>query len=180
MLARWPLLALAISAGAAYAAYPYVTLDRLGEAIHNADTVTLEALVDWPAVREGIKEDVCDLGAGDPSPGDPSPIRDTALPPFGMSFMRGIQSGAIDRAVTPMALLAVAAGTPANPPAHGPDGASLHVEWAFFAGPRTFAIRLQSPHRPESIDLEMELRHGVWRVNRIWLPAALLISGSRT
>ena len=68
MRARWPLLATMLSVGVAYAAFPYVTLYRLGSAIHGADAATLESLVDWPAVREGIKEDVCDLSADDPGP----------------------------------------------------------------------------------------------------------------
>ncbi len=101
MRARWPLLATVLSIGVAYVAYPYLTLYRLGWAIHSADAATLEALVDWPAVREGIKEDVCDLVADDPAPQTKG-----ALPPFGASFMRGIRSSAIDQAVTPQALLA--------------------------------------------------------------------------
>ena len=87
MRARWPLLATVLSVGVAYVAYPYVTLYRLGSAIKGADAATLESLVDWPAVREGIKEDVCDLGAD-----DPGPKTGAELPPFGASFVRGITS----------------------------------------------------------------------------------------
>ena len=175
MLAKWPLLAMAISAGAAYAAYPYLTLYRLDKAIHNADAATLEALVDWPAVREGIKEDVCDLGAG-----DSSPASDKALPAFGKSFMRGLELHAIDRSVTPRAFLAVATAMPAGTSGQVPDGAGLHVAWAFFDSPRSFSIRLQPSHPAETIGLEMELRHGVWRVTRVWLPPDMLSAGSGT
>ena len=68
MRARWSLVAMVLSLGVAYVAYPYVTLYRLGSAIQVADAATLESLVDWPAVREGIKEDVCDLVADEPGP----------------------------------------------------------------------------------------------------------------
>ncbi|HEY0423857.1 MAG TPA: DUF2939 domain-containing protein, partial [Rhodopila sp.] len=80
MRAKWPLLAMVLGVGVTYAAYPYVTLYRLGSAIQSADAGTLEAMVNWPAVREGIKEDVCDLALDDPGPktGD-------ELPPFGAS-----------------------------------------------------------------------------------------------
>src|SRR4051794_35117725 len=84
----------------AYAAYPYVTLWQLGEAIRRGDAATLHALVNWSKVREGIKEDICDLP---PEPGDAS----TALPAFGSSFVRGVMASAVDRHVTPEALVAV-------------------------------------------------------------------------
>ena len=103
MRVRWPLLATLLSVGVAYIAYPYVTLYRLGSAIKDADAATLQSLVDWPAVREGIEEDVCDLAIDQ----QPTVQRaDSALPPFGASFMRGIAASSIDQAVTPQALLA--------------------------------------------------------------------------
>ena len=68
MRARWPLLATLLGRWSGYAAYPYVTLYRLGSAIKGADAATLESLVNWPAVREGIKEDVCDLVVDEPGP----------------------------------------------------------------------------------------------------------------
>ena len=179
MRARWPLLATILGMGVAYVGYPYVTLYRLGWAMHTADAATLESMVDWPAVREGIKEDVCDLG-GD----DPNPKAGAALPPFGASFVRGIASSSIDQAVTPQALLAAASTIPVSTGAAGrpprPPGADVHVDWAFFDSPTTFLVSLQAAGRAEPIKLEMDLRHGEWRVRRVWLPRALLTPGSRT
>ncbi|MDR3531549.1 MAG: DUF2939 domain-containing protein [Rhodopila sp.] len=174
MRARWPLLATLLSVAAAYVAYPYVTLYRLGSAIQGADANTLEALVDWPAVREGIKEDICDLVTD-----DSGPKTGAELPPFGASFIRGIASSAVDQAVTPQALLAVAAPIPARPPTT--RGADVHVNWAFFETPTTFIVSLSAPGQAEPIKLEMDLRHAEWRVRRVWLPADLLSnSGSPT
>jgi Protein of unknown function (DUF2939) len=175
MRARLPLFATVLSASVAYFAYPYVTLYRLGAAIERADAPTLEWLVDWPAVREGIKEDVCDLGADDPGPKTAG-----ELPPFGASFIRGITSNAIDKTVTPQALLAAASTEPANRPPRQPHGADVRVTWAFFDGPTTFLVDLQPPGQAEPIELEMDLRHGEWRVQRVWLPAELLSTGART
>src|SRR6202020_1771655 len=109
MRARWPLLATVLSVGVAYVAYPYVTLYRLGSAIRGADAATLETLVDWPSVREGIKEDICDLGVDD---GETQ--RGTKLPPFGASFMRDIASSTIDQKVTPKAIAAASEAFPAT------------------------------------------------------------------
>jgi hypothetical protein len=175
MRARWPLLATMLSVGVAYVAFPYVTLYRLGSAIRGADTATLESLVDWPAVREGIKEDVCDLAAD-----EPAPHGSAELPPFGASFVRGIASGAIDHAVTPQALLAATAALPSSPLTRQPRGADVHVKWAFFDSPTTFMVSLQPPGQAEPIRLELDLRHGEWRVQRVWLPSELLAPGART
>ncbi len=186
--AKWSVVAAVLTAGIAYVAYPYVTLYRLGVAIQGSDCKTLESLVDWPAVREGIKEDVCDLVIDDLRAGGGS-----SLPPFGASFMRGIASNAIDQAVTPQALLA-ATGTVPPPARHRPfdhsatemtateqQGPDVHVNWAFFDSPTTFSISLQARGQADPIKLEMSLRGGMWQVQRVWLPEALLTnSGSPT
>lgn len=176
MRVRWPLLATVLGIGALYVAYPYVTLFRLGLAIRTADAATLETLVDWPAVREGIKEDVCDLG------GVNAPTQDGgSLPPFGASFISGIASSKIDQTVTPQALVAAAATTPAAEPAKAIRGADVHVNWAFFETPTTFLVSLQARGQADPIKLEMDLQNGAWRVQRVWLPADVLSNnGSRT
>jgi hypothetical protein len=174
MRIRWPLLATLLGVGVAYVAYPYVTLYRLGSAIKGADAATLQSLVDWPAVREGIKEDVCDLGT------DQQPTvqkADGELPPFGASFMRGIAASAIDQTVTPQALLAATFPSSREPV---PRGADVHVSWAFFDSPTTFMVSLQAQGQTEPVKLEMDLKGGEWVVQRVWLPPELLQSGSRT
>ena len=176
MRAWWPLLATTLSIGVAYVAYPYVTMYRLGSAIRSADAATLESLVDWPAVREGIKEDVCDLGTD-----DLGTKAGAELPPFGASFVRGMTSRSIDKVVTPQALLAAATSPlSANRPPEPPLGADVHINWAFFHSPTTFMVSLQPAGEAEPIKLEMNLEHGKWRVERVWLPPELLSSGSRT
>jgi hypothetical protein len=92
--------------------------------------------------------------------------------------MRGIASNAIDQAVTPQALLAATSTLPASRPA--PRGADIHVSWAFFESPTTFLVSLQARGQTEPVKLEMDLQDGEWRVQRVWLPAELLQSGSRT
>jgi hypothetical protein len=179
--AKWSAVAAVLTVAMAYVAYPYVTLYRLGVAIQGSDTATLESLVDWPSVREGIKEDVCDLVVDEPAPKTGS-----SLPPFGASFMRGIAANAIDQAVTPQALLA-ATGVETHPakrrafespvheqPSPVQTSADVHVNWAFFDSPTTFMISLQARGQTNPIKLEMALRHGEWQVDRVWLPDELL------
>jgi hypothetical protein len=175
MRAKWPLAAIVLSVAVGYVAYPYLTLYRLGSALQGADAATLESLVNWPAVREGIKEDVCDLAADDPTPKTRS-----ALVPFGTSFLRGIASNAIDRAVTPEALLAATSSSPLPASRPARHGADVHVSWAFFDSPTTFMVSLHATGQAEPFKLEMDLRNGQWRVQRVWVPAELLQPGSRT
>lgn len=175
MRVKWLILAALLTVGIGYGAYPYFTLYRLGAAIQSGNAKILEKLVDWPAVREGIKEDICDLVADEP-------ISKTAtqLPPFGASFVRGIASGAIDRAVTPQALLAATSTLPEKTPSRG-LGAELHVNWAFFDSPLAFMVSLQALNQVEPIKLQMDLRHGAWRIRRVWLPSEILGNpGART
>lgn len=175
MRARWPFLAALVVVSTSYAAYPYMTLFRLGNAIRSGDATTLQALVDWPAVREGIKEDICDLVIDSPSQASAGLPAGT-LPPFGASFVRGIAANSIDRAVTAEGLVA-AVGTTARQP---PTGADVSVNWAFFEEPTVFSISLNAPGQSEPIRLEMELRHWQWQVRRVWLPAELLQSNAKT
>lgn len=171
MRPRWPVFAAFLAVGLSYVAYPYVSLLRLGEAIRAGDAVTLNSLIDWPAVREGIKEDICDLVVDEPNDAKAP----SALPPFGASFVRGIAGNSIDHAVTPEALVA-AVGTPAGKPARG---ANVRINWAFFDDPTAFSVSLGAPGLAEPIKLQMQLRHGQWRVRRVWLPAELLQANAK-
>jgi hypothetical protein len=164
-------LAVFVGVGVGYAAWPYVTLYRLGQAIRSGDAATLQTLVDWPSVREGIKEDVCDLVLDQPQ--QTAQTAGNRLPPFGASFMRGIAASSIDRAVTPEALVAAVHTPEVSRPAT-PKGADVHVGWAFFSAPTRFDVSLTVPHQRQPIRLEMRLRHAHWQVHRVWLPDDLL------
>lgn len=166
MRVRWLVLVAVFGAGIGYVAYPYITLLRLGLAIRTADAATLAKLVDWPSVREGIKEDVCDYGAV-------ATVQKAsdALPPFGASFVRGIASNAIDQAITPEALVR-AVGV--NMAEAAPSPAGLRIEWAFFDSPTQFLVDLHTASSTDPIRVEMDLKDGAWQVERVWLPPSML------
>jgi hypothetical protein len=151
----------------AYGVYPYATLYRLGQAIRQGDASTLQSMVDWPAVREGIKEDICDLVIDE----TPEAKANGQLPPFGAGFVRGIASNAIDARVTPEALVAAAQQPDAKPVSRG---AAVQVSWAFFSSPAAFQVDLYAPGQDQPIRLQLDLRYGAWQVTRVWLPAELL------
>jgi len=167
MFAAKSIMAAVLAVGVGYAAYPYVTLYRLGHAIHTGDAATLRTLVDWPAVREGIKEDICDNIADDPE----VTVSGGKLPAFGASFVRGIAANAVDQQVTAEGLVDMthhhATGTALR-------GAAVRVNWAFFHDPTDFIVSLNAPGQREPIKLQMNLTDAGWQVTRIWLPPALL------
>jgi len=169
MKGKKPVIGALMAIALAYVIYPYATLYRLGLAIRHGDAATLENMVDWYAVREGIKEDICDSVFDQPSQASGK------LPPFGAGFVRGIASNAIDSAVTPEALASAAQQSEA---ASVPQGASVRVSWAFFAGPSAFAVELATPGQAAPIKLQMELRDGTWQVTRVWLPPRLLVEAN--
>jgi hypothetical protein len=154
----------------AYVAYPYVTLYRLGHAIHTGNARTLKTLVDWSSVRRGIKQDICD-SLGDPH----TTAASDDLPAFGASFVRGVAAGAVDEHVTPQGLVAAARRSGGDA---GSAGADVSVGWAFFHDPTHFFVSLHAGDRPQPIRLELSLQDAQWRVTRVWLPHDLLDEAS--
>jgi hypothetical protein len=174
---------------ALYAASPYVTLYRLRAAALSGDAATLATLVDWDDVREGIKEDICDLVLDDPSApaAQKASVQPTALPPFGSSFVRGIASNEIDSMVTPQRLVVAlrpAFATPSDMLLHrttAPSLFSVALDRAMFSGPTRFMVALHAAGVPGRIRLQLDLRNGGWRVTRAWLPPEFLeASNART
>jgi hypothetical protein len=166
-----PILAAALVMGVGYAAYPYVTLYRLDNALHTGDAATLQALVNWPAVREGIKEDICDTVADSPE----TTSNDGKLPAFGASFVRGIAASSVDQQVTPEGLVGMTRHQVAGLATYG---TSMSVNWAFFDNPTDFVVDVDAPGRQGSIRMQMSLTEAGWKVTRIWLPPTLLAQGN--
>lgn len=171
MRTRWPVLAVCAALGAGYLGYPYVMLYRLNTAMQQSDASTLRSLVDWYAVREGLKEDICDMVLDEPSNARPS----NELAPFGSGFVRGMTGNAVDHTVTPETLVTMVRGGDAR------ASADTRVEWAFFENPTQFLVELRPAGLAEPIRLEMQLQGLSWKVRRVWLPNALLArAGSGT
>jgi hypothetical protein len=168
MRARWPVLATCVALGAGYLGYPYATLYRLDSAVRQSDAATLRSLVDWYAVREGLKEDICDMVLDEPANARPS----NELAPFGAGFVHGMTGNALDRTVTPETFVSMIQAGGAAARAGVPVNAS--VEWAFFENPTQFSVQLRAASLAEPIRLVMELRGLSWKVRRVWLPNALL------
>jgi len=167
MVSKKPVVGACLAIVLAYGVYPYVTLYRLGQAIRHGDASALQSLVNWGSVREGIKEDICDMVIAEP----PEAKTGSALPPFGAGFVRGIATNVVDKQVTPEALVAAVRQPEAK---QETSGDAVQVTWAFFAGPSTFVVDLSTPGQSDPIRLQMDLRDGSWHVTRVWLPPEML------
>ncbi len=177
MRIRWPAITVVVGLGVFYFAYPYATLWRLDSAIRHADAATIETMVDWYAVREGLKEDICDMAFEDA--GADTHIASGELPPFGAGFVRGIAGNAVDQAVTAETVASMSQGMSHGATRDDPNDAVL--EWAFFQNPTVFTVSLRTAGSSEPIRVMMELRNMRWKVRRVFLPGAILErAGSHT
>jgi hypothetical protein len=174
MRSRTPIIAAIALVCAGYVAWPYVTLFRLAEAVRQGDAATLESLVEWDDVREGIKEDVCDTVFDEPTV--KVAVADGRLPPFGYSFVRGIASNAIDEEVSAQALVTASRQASVVTLRDHPASPRRSIVWAFFDGPTTFSVLVRPPGagKHQLVRLRLELERGTWKVTRVWLPPTML------
>ena len=162
---------------AAYVAAPYVTVWRLAGALQHADVALLDRLIDWPAVRAGLKDDINDgiMGVHRPSLGDAArPIESgDSLPPFGASFVTGIAGNVVDHDVTPEHLAAAIRQTPVRDETPVAPG----IRRAYFDGPASFEIEVRCPGQDaddEPLRLRLAISGGSWKVVRAWIPQDLV------
>ena len=176
-LARRALGALAIL-GLAYVAAPYVCLWRVYRAIEGGDAATLARIVDWNAVRAGLKQDIAEGIIGLPSP---QAVASNSLPAFGAVFVTGIAAHVVDQQVTPQNLVEALRG--ARPPGAVPatpgvtPGGIGSFERAFFTSPTRFVVRIRLPGEEPTdapLRVELRLRGGTWKVTRAWIPQDLM------
>ena len=185
MLSRKPILSALVVLTAAYVAYPYMAVYRLGEALRSGNSAALAAMIDWDRVRDGLTADICEQIDGKPAGQADTQQASNELPPFGASFVKGIASTAVDATVTPEALVQMV-GHEDVAPGGAPEALRTdalrggHVEWAFFDGPRRFVLSVRMPTEAlgeKPVKVRMELLDGRWKVTRIWLPPSLLRPG---
>ena len=153
---------------AAYVAAPGLALFRLDRAVRQDDVPTVARLVDWPAVRQGLAEEVA--GGILRTPGRNGDHAGGTLPPFGFSFLSHVADHAIADRLTPRGLIRLAHADAAT------DRLPARVQLAgiWFTGPRQFTVRLRLTGQRQAIRLRLRLERGGWKLDRVWLPVELL------
>ncbi len=158
----------------AYAATPYMTLWRLYSALHTGDADALAALVDWPSVRDGVKQDIADGIIGMPVT---QLVASNSLPPFGAGFASGIAGTMVDRELTPERVEATVRTLNAQDSGVETASGMRGIVRAFFNSPREFELRLRPPGCDADdppLRVRLELQGVSWRVVRVWVPQEIV------
>jgi hypothetical protein len=160
----------------AYGAWPFVSLYEIRQDVQSHNVRALTADIDWPLLREGLKEDIADGITGET--GQTVQVNASAsddLPPFGSGFVNNMAGNMVDQTVTPQHL-AMTVGTLQAAGAH-----RMTVSQAYFAGPTRFMVALSAAPAAASkpaLRLQMDLvRTGMsmrWKITRAWLPPDML------
>jgi hypothetical protein len=166
-------------------AWPYITLYKLGVAVSDGDSASLEVLVSWGSVRQGLRGD---LNAALLAQMRADAKSDTDRLSAGLTALIGpaVINQMIDSYVTPQGIATlIRTGKPApaaNPTvptatARSPQQLIQQVQYAFFSGgPFTFRVDFL-PESDASIKSPMTLLFqwfGTWRLTSINLPRELL------
>lgn len=153
-----------------YIAYPYWTLFRIEQALLTNNAEKLQKIVDFPAIRAGMKKQVegglleksQKLGEKRPILGDIGEALTRALAP-------SVVGGTVDSLVTPETILN-------NPTVvehrEKDEGFRDFVTYAFFASPTRFTVDVKDPERADAPTVTGVLTlEGVrWRLTEIELP----------
>ncbi len=171
------LLALALVAvAAAYLAMPVLTVRALVRAAETGDEAALERLVDFPAFRESLKEQLTARLMTEMRE-DPR-ADDSVLGGLGMLFGPMLVDGAVDALVNPQAIAAMVetaeAPDPADPatPAE-PRGDDGDIRKSYgYRDLNTFVLGLTDPDRPDEPLKLLLKRYGLfgWKLAGVELP----------
>jgi Protein of unknown function (DUF2939) len=169
---------------AGFAALPYFNAYSLAEALKSGDRDTLESRVDWPIVRQKLKEELAAKMAATAFGSGEKTDRDASS---GEALGKGIAgllgpamiNNMVDSYVTPAGLAALVknkksdedtsnAASKINPSLL--QNVTNSVTWAFFESPTTFVVHLQPPDKPEVIKLKFGFYGTNWKLNGFTLP----------
>ncbi len=159
---------------AAYLAWPYIALYRIGQALQQGDVPTLTADISWPSVREGLCDDIVEGMTGQ---GVTTQASADELPPFGSGFVSTMATEMVDRFVTPRQLSESLKDSHASFMQSG----TVVLRSAWFTSPTSFeaSFHLKSDQPGTSpirvrLDLVEASWWPQWQVTRAWMPTGML------
>lgn len=183
--------------GIAWIAWPYYAVYDFMTAVQNGDQEALERRIDWPSLRQGLRDDFNSIFMRKVA-ADAQRKRDEQGAAFGAGLAALMGPAIIDRAidayVTPSGIAAlIKNGRPApasqglstsdHPAPTASSGAGDfkfdRVKYAFFShSPMTFRIEVAPPEGATTKDSAVLLFKwdGDWRLSRIFLPKDVMES----
>ncbi len=168
------LLSSSIVALVVYLLWPYVTLYLLDRAIGAADEIALEQLVDWAAVQDGLRDDM-NAALGQALRDGEGPVEGALAGALAALIGPGIIDRLVESYVAPSGLAMMLRSEQPNGSAGGDAEHKTprlieQVDYAFFAGPTTFRVRLKPPDANEQVTALLRFRDLDWRRTRAFLP----------
>jgi Protein of unknown function (DUF2939) len=158
---RWTALAVFLLA-LFYVAYPYWTLYRLDRALEAHDIQSLDAIIDWPRVRRGLRDDIVAEAAARLLPNDVN-----ASARFGGDLLTAWGAALIDAATRGL-LTSEALATLYDERRRAGEPSLLHaIRFAFFHAPARFDVEVSTRRDDMRVRFEMILEGGGWRVSRL-------------
>ena len=167
-----------VAVAAAYLAMPILTVRALVRAAETGDEAALERLVDFPAFRESVKEQL--TGRLMAEMREDERTDDSALAGLGMLFGPMLIDGAVDMLVTPQAVAAMVETAKAPDPTDAltpeePASEQSDIRQGYaYRDLNTFVLTLTDPDRPgEPLKLLLK-RDGPfgWKLSGVELPDA--------
>jgi len=158
---RWTALAVLLLA-LFYVAYPYWTLYRLDRALEAHDTQSLDAIIDWPRVRRGLRDDIVAEATAKLLPNDADASRR-----FGGDLLTA-GGAALIGAATRGLLTSEALATLYDERRRAGEPSLLQaIRFAFFSAPARFHVAVATRRDDMRVHFEMILEGGAWRVSRL-------------
>ena len=154
-----------------YFASPYVVLYRLASSVRGGNCATLIAAIDWPKMRDAMRQSVENGIAGETV----EKPNDDDLPPFGSGMLTGMADRVVTQEVTPGRLSTTLAAFNMAGPARSIGGVS--IEDARFAGLTRFRVALRlapGDARDKLLKVWLSFERGRWRITGADMPPALL------
>jgi hypothetical protein len=162
----------------AYAAYPYIALYRLGDAIRGGDAGDVEGKVDWPSLRQGLKDDLNTHFAA--KAGADS---DDTMAALGTVIAGKMISSVVDSTVTPSGLSVIMQTGRAGPtivhdiapavPEMQKDRPLPRVASSGFHGLGAFEAEIaprEGDGNGKLLKVRLELEGGYWMLTHVYLP----------
>jgi hypothetical protein len=173
---RGLLILSAVVVAAAYLAMPILTVRALVRAAETGDEAALERLVDFPAFRESLKEQL--TGRLMAEMREDERTDDSALAGLGMLFGPMLVDGAVDMLVTPEAISAMVETAEAPEPADAvapaePEREENEIRQSYaYRDLNTFVLGLTDPERPDETLKLLLKRDGPfgWKLAGVELP----------
>ena len=162
----------------AYVAYPYFALYRLGDAIRSGDAGAVEGKVDWPSLRQGLKDDLNARVAA--KVGTDS---DDGMAALGTMIAGKMIASVVDSTVTPSGLSVIMQTGRAGPavvhdiapavPEMQKDRPLPRMASSTFRGLGAFEAEIaprEGDGNGKLLKVRLELQGGYWMLTHVYLP----------